>query len=499
MSDAYSKLLERMKDLGRLDAIEALLDWDQQVNMPPGGVEGRAEQLSLIAGLAHEWKTSDEVSQLLSEAKSNNGDFAATTNIREMARTFDRASRIPTELVKKIAHTTALAQNAWQTARAESDFAKFAPWLTQLLDLKRQEAEHIGYETEAYDALMDAFEPGAKSADVEALFKSLREATVPLVKAIAEAPNPPDSAILTRHYSRAAQQTLSRAVAELLNFDFNQGRTDVSVHPFFTTIVPSSDVRLTSRYEENFLPAGMFGTMHEVGHGLYEQGLLKEHMFTPMGSAVSLGIHESQSRMWENMVGRSRAFWDFYYSHVQKTFPDVLGSVALDDFYRAVNTVSPSLIRVEADEVTYNLHIVLRFELEREMLSGRLQVKDVPTAWNEKMRDMIGIVPPDDARGCLQDVHWSIGTFGYFPTYAMGNLYAAQFFEKAQADLPDLHDCIRRGELRPLLDWLRENIHRHGQRYRAGELVERVTGRPLSIEPFVNYVTKKFEAVYGLS
>ena len=499
MSDAYSKLLERMKDLGRLDAIEALLDWDQQVNMPPGGVEGRAEQLSLIAGLAHEWKTSDEVSQLLSEAKSNNGDFAATTNIREMARTFDRASRIPTELVKKIAHTTALAQNAWQTARAESDFAKFAPWLTQLLDLKRQEAEHIGYETEAYDALMDAFEPGAKSADVEALFKSLREATVPLVKAIAEAPNPPDSAILTRHYSRAAQQTLSRAVAELLNFDFNQGRTDVSVHPFCATIVPSSDVRLTSRYEENFLPAGIFGTMHEVGHGLYEQGLLKEHMFTPMGSAVSLGIHESQSRMWENMVGRSRAFWDFYYGHVQNTFPDVLGSVALDDFYRAVNTVSPSLIRVEADEITYNLHIVLRFELEREMLSGRLQVKDVPTAWNEKMRDMIGIVPPDDARGCLQDVHWSIGTFGYFPTYAMGNLYAAQFFEKAQADLPDLHDCIRRGELRPLLDWLRENIHRHGQRYRAGELVERVTGRPLSIEPFVNYVTEKFEAVYGLS
>ncbi len=498
MADAYADLLARIKDIGRLRAIEQLLDWDQETYMPEHGVHGRAQQMAIVAGIAHEYLVADETKALLAEASGADDDYVAHTNIRETRRVFDRASKVPTDLVKEIAHAGALAKDAWAKARAESAYSRFAPHLAKLIDLKKQYAEYVGYEASPYDALMDEFEPGAKSAQIEKLFAELRSATVSLLNKLENSASKPDASILTRHFPRAQQEKLSHQMAGWLNFDFKSGRADVSAHPFCVTVGGAGDVRITTRYMENFLPGALFGTMHETGHALYEQGLLHEHMFTPMGEAVSLGLHESQSRLWENFVGRSRAFWKHHYTGVQAMFREALGDVSQDDFCRAINTVEPSFIRVEADELTYNLHIILRFELEQELIAGQLGVEDVPAAWNGKMEQILGVTPTNDTVGCLQDIHWSMGIFGYFPTYALGNLYAAQFFEQAKQDIPDLFERIADNDHRPLLEWLRTNIHQHGQRYRAHELVEAVTGKPLSIEPFVSYVTEKFSAVYGV-
>jgi len=498
MSSAYEKLIERVKDIGRLRSIEQLLDWDQEVYMPRRGVTARAEQMALIAGMAHEQFVADETRELIARAEAGAGDLVVATNLRETKRVFDRSVKVPVELVKEIARVSAHAKSAWAEARKTSTFATFAPHLGKLIDLKKQVAERIGYTTEPYDALIDEFEPGAKAAEIESLFASLREFTVALLARTRGAPRQPDASLLTRHYPRAVQEALCRKFAESLGFDFDAGRSDVSVHPFCTTIGGPGDVRITTRYLEDFLPAALFGTLHETGHALYEQGLPAEHAFTPAGEAISLGIHESQSRMWENLVGRSLAFWAYHYDDLRRRFPEALGDVSLDTFYAAINVVRPSMIRVEADEVTYNLHIILRFEIERALFTGSLAVEDVPAAWNDKMHQSLGVTPVNDAEGCLQDIHWSMGAFGYFPTYTLGNLYAAQFFDKAKADIPDLDARIAANDHKPLLTWLRENIHRHGQRYRAGELVEHVTGKPLSIEPFTRSMTEKVGRVYGL-
>ena len=510
VNQAYTQLMERVRDVGRLGAVEQLLEWDQETYMPKKGVAARAEQSALIAGLAHEHLVADDTRSLLDLASGDPDDYVAETNLRETRRAFQRAVAIPTALVKEIARTSSLAKDTWVSARSRADFGEFAPYLETMLDLKRQVAECVGYEGEPYDALMDEFEPGAKSAQLETLFEELRGATVALLRRISDGgaalrppgglptPSRPDASILTRLYPVDRQATLSRKMAEAIHFDFDSGRADVSVHPFCTTIGGSGDVRITTRYNERFLSAGLFGTLHETGHALYEQGLLPEYEATPMGQAVSLGIHESQSRLWENMVGRSRAFWKYHWKGLQTVFAEALGDVTQEGFYRAINTVRPTLIRVEADELTYNLHIIVRFEIERALLSKTLTVRDVPAAWNAKMTDCVGVTPANDREGCLQDVHWSMGIFGYFPTYALGNLYAAQFFEQANKDIPDLAERMAINDHQTLLDWLRIHIHCHGQRYRAGELVEHVTGEPLSIQPFVRYVTEKFAAVYEL-
>lgn len=498
MPDAYEKLLEHLRDIGRLRTIEELLGWDQETQMPKNGVRARSEQSALIAGIAHERLVSDELRHMLESATAPPDDFVASTNIREARRAVRRAANVPTQLVKDIARTSSLAKQAWTQSREESNFSHFEPLLGKLIDLKKQVAEAIGYEGEPYDALMDEFEPGATAAEIEKLFGGLRDRTVALLARIKSASTGPDSTILTRTYPKATQETLSRRMAEALHYDFDAGRCDVSVHPFCCTVGGPGDVRITTRYNERFITPSLFGTLHEVGHALYEQGLPPEHLFTPYGDAVSLGIHESQSRLWENFVGRSREFWTCHWDEVRAMFPEALGDVTLDQFYGAVNTVAPSLIRVEADELTYNLHIILRFEIERGLFNGTLQPRDVPAAWNEKMKDTLGIRPDNDKEGCLQDIHWSLGAFGYFPTYALGNLYAAQFCEQAQKDIPDLFQRIAAKDNRPLLDWLRANIHAHGRRYRAGELVERVTGRPLSIDPLMSYLDEKLTPIYGL-
>jgi carboxypeptidase Taq len=498
MSTAYDRLIERIKDVYRTESVVALLEWDQETHMPPRGVDARAEQVALISGIRHETLVSPETKSLLDEATAPPGDVAAETNLREIRRQYDRAARIPTRLVKEIAHATTMAKDAWVQARKNDHFPTFAPHLTKIVALKRRVADAIGYDTEPYDALYDEFEPGARSAQTEALFHELVSATVPLLERITTARRKPDASILHRHFPRETQEMISTRMAKALSFDASSGRQDVSVHPFCTTIGGPGDVRITTRYVEDALPASMFGTMHEVGHALYEQGLPAAHRFTPAGSAISLGIHESQSRMWENLVGRSRAFWEHHYAGLKAAFPKALGDVSLDAFYGAINTVQPSFIRVEADELTYNLHVVLRFEIERGLIDGSIPVEDVPAVWSEKVRRYLGITPPTDREGCLQDIHWSMGAIGYFATYTLGNLYATQFFEQASRDIPDLMDRIRAGDNGPLLDWLRRNIHQHGMRYRAGELVRHVTGEPLSIEPYMRHVTAKFSAVYGL-
>ncbi len=495
-SAAYDVFIQRVKEIQVATSIEGLLDWDQETYMPPKGAETRAAQSALIAGVGHEKLIDEEFGRLLQQVeKEQDADPVIATNVREMRRVYDRKVKLPTSLVQEIARTTAMAKNAWLKARGESAFGHFAPHLEKLVDLKRQVAEKVGYQTEPYDALMDEFEPGARSADIQRVFDGVKAELVPLVAAIKSAPRQPDTSLLERECPQAAQAAFARRVAEAMGFDFQAGRIDISAHPFCSGASPL-DVRLTTRYDEHYLPTSLFGVMHEAGHGLYEQGLDQEHAHTPMGMGVSLGIHESQSRMWENMVGRGRPFWVHYFPSLQAEFP-VFAGVSLDDWHFAINTVRPSFIRVEADEVTYNLHIMLRFNIERQMIAGRLKVKDVPQAWNDMFRQMLGITPPDDAQGCLQDIHWCLGIFGYFPTYALGNLYAAQFFQAARRALPDLDDLVARGELLPLRDWLRENIHRHGQRYRAAELVKRVTGQPLSHRPFMDYLTGKLKPLYG--
>jgi carboxypeptidase Taq len=497
MPETYEEFIDVIREIGQLDSVSQLLDWDSETYMPKKGLSVRSDELALLASLAHERRSSPRLGELLSKLEGSVQDPVQVTNVREVRRLYDRAVKVPADLVRRIAKTATLAKDAWAAARQESKFAIFAPYLEELLRLKRQVAELVGYPGEPYDALMDEFEPGMTCAEVGGIFAALREPLTVFARRLTGAKRRPDPAVLRQRFPREAQERFAKTLARAIGFDFDGGRIDVSRHPFCASIAPG-DVRLTTRYYEDFFNPAIFGVLHEAGHGLYEQGLDPQHVFTPAGQSVSLGVHESQSRLWENMVGRSRPFWERFYLECQQAFPAALGEVPLDDFYAAVNHVEPSFIRVEADEVTYNLHIILRFELERAMINGAIAVTDIPQAWNTQMHDLLGIAPPNDAEGCLQDIHWSMGMFGYFPTYALGNLYAAQFFEAARGAIPDLTGNIRHGEFRPLLDWLRANIHRQGQRYRAGDLVRKVTGRALSTEPFLGYLRDKFSMIYGL-
>ncbi len=496
-NDAYSNLISRLREIGQIDSASALLDWDAETYMPKNGLAVRAEQLALLARLSHERMTDSAVGDLIARLDEPCDDEVVETNVREIKRHYTRATKIPTSLVERIARVSTVAKESWQKARENSHFETFKPHLAELVDLRCQVADAIGYATERYDALVDEFEPGITTAEITRLFSSLQAPLSEFVHAVSEAPSKPDPSILQRKFPIETQKLWCRQMAAEIGFNFDSGRIDVSTHPFCSGSAPS-DVRLTTRYLEKFFNSATFGTLHEAGHGLYEQGLPEAHVFTPRGQAVSLGIHESQSRLWENFVGRSRPFWERYYPQCQLAFSDALTDVSLDDFYFAINAISPSLIRVEADEVTYNLHIIVRFEIERDLIGGKLAVGEIPEAWNEKMATLVGIRPENDADGCLQDIHWSMGGFGYFPTYALGNLYAAQFFARARKDIPNLMDFIGRGEFAPLLEWLRVKIHQHGQHYRASELVQRVSGRALSIEPFLDYVSDKFAPLYGI-
>lgn len=499
---AYNELIQDQTRTALLGSCGSVLGWDQETYMPAGGGEHRANQLSLLAGLGHQWATSTRTGELLQQLEESDlGDESSArfVNVREARRKFDRATRLPQKLVEELSRVTSLAQHAWVDSRKAKDFSSFQPWLEQIITLKREEAQAVGYgDGIPYDALLDEFEPGTTSAEVTAAFTPMREELVKLVGEIRESGVTPPVEILTRSYPKSAQADFGQKAAQAIGFDFHRGRLDVTAHPFCSGFGPG-DCRLTTRYDEHHFPGAFFGTLHESGHGIYEQGLDPAAFGTAMGTYTSLGIHESQSRMWENFVGRSKAFWDHFYSDAQATFPEALGDTSLDTFYAAINDVRPSMIRVEADEVTYNLHIMLRFEIEQPLISGDLSPADVPGVWNEKFEQFFGIVPQDVSEGCLQDVHWSAGLIGYFPTYALGNMYAAHFFNAADRELGDLNAMFARGEFEPLKNWLNTNIHARGQQYAAPKLVEVVTGESLSHEPLVKHLNDKFRPLFGLS
>jgi carboxypeptidase Taq len=497
----YPQLIARLAEIRNLRDAASVLEWDQQCYMPHGGAASRAEQLATLGKLTHGMFVADETARLLAGAEAECAGLEAQSDerltLRVVRRDFDKATKLPSSLVADLARSTAMAHGVWVKARRESDWAQFAPTVEHLLGLSRQVAEAHGYADRAYDALLDQYEPGMKTADVERVFDSLRPGLVALVQELAAAP-PVDDSVLRRDYAPVQQKAFGEFIAAKLGYDFERGRQDVAVHPFCTSFT-RNDVRITTRFDQNWLPAALMGTIHETGHALYEQGLDPQDDHTPLSRATSLGFHESQSRLWENIVGRSRGFWQVYLPKLKEYFPGVLDDVDADRFYRALNRVQPSLIRVEADEVTYCLHIMLRFEMEKGLIDGSIPVKDVPAAWNAKMQDYLGVTPPNDAQGCLQDVHWSGASFGYFPTYALGTILSAQLFETATASDPAISSDLARGEFASLLEWLRVHVHRPGGRYLPAELVQRACGEPAQSRSYLNYLNSKFKDVYGLA
>jgi carboxypeptidase Taq len=506
MSNSPERLYETLSDYVRqsalLGSIESLLAWDERTMLPAAGAEHRAEQMKLLAGMIHQRWTDPRLGEWLGElaetalAEDPFSDTGAT--LRRIKRQYEKRVKLPQSLVEELTRVSVLGQQAWQEARAQSDFPAFQPWLEQILELKRQEAEALGYPDCRYDALLDEYEPDERTSNVARVLGQLREQLVPLVEQIRGSGRRPDVSILQRHFPAAEQESFGREAAGGIGFDLHRGRLDVTAHPFCCTVGPR-DCRITTRYDENAFAQAFFGILHEAGHGIYEQGLREDQFGLPLGEAASLGIHESQSRLWENLVGRSRAFWEHFFGKARERFPQALGDVSPDEFYFAVNDVRPSLVRVEADEATYNLHILIRFELEQALLDEDLSVSDLPGAWNEQYGRSLGVTPANDAEGVLQDIHWSGGMIGYFPTYSLGNLYAAQLFASAEADLGGLAEQFARGEFQPLLEWLREKVHRQGQRYPAAELVERITGQPLSHGPLIEHLRAKLEPLYGLA
>ncbi len=496
----YSWLKQALREIGHLQSVLAVLEWDQETLMPPKGTARRAETTGYLETLVHARTLALNDGYRLADLhrwanKHPESEEAAV--IRETWRVYTRATKLPPKFVRELAETRSRGHAAWVAARKANDFKKFLPLLTEIITLKRRETELVGYQHSPYDALLDTFEPELKSQEVSLLFHELRSALVELLQAIRGSKiRLPSPKKLRGHFPEDKQRAFNAWLAERLGFDLTAGRLDVSEHPFTTTFHPE-DVRITTRYREDDLLFSMGSTIHEVGHALYEQGLPAEHFGTPLAEAISMGLHESQSRLWENLVGKSRPFWKFLHPHLRRAFPKPFARLSLDEIYQMVNRVEPSLIRTEADEVTYNLHIIVRFEIEKDLIEGTLAPRDLPQAWKKKMKDYLGISVPDDRRGVLQDMHWSAGYFGYFPTYALGNLYASQFFHAAKKDLPGLDRDITRGQFAPLRTWLRTHIHIHGKRHTSASLIARVTGEELSARFFVEHLHKKYAEIYS--
>lgn len=502
MNNRYEHLLGALREVALVNSITWVLEWDEQVVMPPGGTDHRAEQKAWLARTAHARHTSAAFGDALAAAEQEQAGAAPDSEeaavIRQARRNHERAVKMPGSLVEELTRTTTLAHHAWAEARKHDDPAAFAPWLTKIVALKQQQAACLAAPGQAsYDVLVDEFEPGETTAHLAETFGALRAPLVDLVGRVMSSGRKVPGGLLAKEFPVGAQEALGREAAKALGYDFDRGRLDVSVHPFSSTLGPG-DSRITTRYDAHRFSDAFFGVMHETGHALYEQGLPAKHYGTPLGEAVSLGVHESQSRFWENLVGRRRSFWRFFYPKAQAAFPGALGDVREDDFVAAVNGIAPSEIRVEADEATYNLHILLRFEIEQRLMDGSLRADDVPAAWNDALHALLGLRPSSDARGCLQDVHWSGGALGYFPTYTLGNLFSAQLFEAAGRDLGDLDAQFERGDFAPLRQWLRDNVHRHGQRYRPQELIARATGAPPSVEPLLAHLRRKAHEYYGV-
>ena len=491
-------ILAEVTDLTRAAMV---LEWDQETFMPPGGVQSRAEQLSTLLRLAHVRLTSDEVGRLLDQLEGDVArepfDSDEASLVRVTRRDYEDARKLPPDLVAEAAHAGSVARPAWEKARRDANFSIFAPYLEKNVELNRRIADALGYDERPYDALLNRSEPGLKTEQLENLFAEVKRAVVPLVADIARHADAVDDTVLYRGFNPDLQLSYALDVVKRLGYDLERGRQDISTHPFSSAFGPG-DARITTRVSRDFFNECLFGSIHEAGHAMYNQGIGQNLDRTPLWDGASPGVHESQSRMWENLVGRTLPFWHHFYPSLQAAFPEPLRDVDAEGFYRAVNRAQPSLIRVEADEVTYNLHVLLRFELENEMLEGTLKAKDLPEAWNARFKSYLGLNVPNDREGALQDIHWSYVSFGIFPGYTIGNLIGAQLMEKIRKDIPDLDAQSEHGHFAPLLAWLRQNVHRHGRKFTPNELMERATGRPLSAGPWIAYVHKKFGALYGL-
>ena len=505
MTDADDKIFQQLCDHARqtalLSSTVSLLGWDERTGLPAAAAEHRAEQMTLLAGMVHGRNTAAQLGQWLEELSASplaeDPHSDAGTVIRQIKRQYDKQRKLPQLLVEELTRTAIEGQQVWQKARENNDYRAFQPVLKKTLDLKRRQADAMGFDECRYDALLDDFEPEEKTSNVRRVLGALRDELVPLIHGIAVSSHNRHVDLLHGDFPVAAQEQFGHRTAELIGFDFNRGRLDTTIHPFCTNLGPH-DTRITTRYDERFFGSAFFGILHEAGHGIYEQGLRPEWYGLPPGETVSLGIHESQSRMWENQVGRSRAFWEHQFGSARTAFPHALTDASLEDFYFAVNDVRPSLVRVEADEATYNLHILIRFELEQELLDDDLAVEDLPQAWNDRYQQYLGVKPKTDTEGVLQDIHWSSGAFGYFSTYSLGNLYAAQFFAQADKDLGGLASLFASGQFQLLRNWLAENIHYPGQCYTQAELVQRVTGQPLSHHYLMDYLRAKYQPLYGI-
>ena len=494
-------LKQRLAEIHDINKAGALLSWDQVVTMPPGGAASRAEQMATLDKIAHERFISPEVGHLLDRLLSYEQSLPYESDdaslIRMTRGDYEKARKVPTELSAEMTRVGSLSRNAWAEARAKSDFAMFEPFLRQTLDLKKRYVDLFEPAGDPYDVLLDDYERAMPTSEVATIFASLKDAIVPMIAAVAEHQDAANDRCLHGHFPIDHQRAFSLAILKRFGFTDKEWRLDPTTHPFATN-TSVGDIRLTTRYYEDFLAPSVFGSMHECGHGLYEHGVSPELERTPLCRGASLGLHESQSRLWENIVGRGRPAWRCFFPELKATFPDQFSDVDFETFYRAINTVQPGFIRVEADEMTYALHVILRFELEREMLAGSVRVEQLPAIWNERMHQYLGVEVPNDAQGVLQDVHWSLGLMGYFPTYVLGSIISAQIWERALIAIPDLPAQFERGEFSGLREWLRHNLHRHGRKFTPKETLEKVTGsKTIEVGPFVAYLRTKYGEIYG--
>lgn len=501
--DSYQHLVNLSKAIKTLEGASQVLSWDQETHMPKDAGPVRGEQLEAMAGIIHREKTSEKFSQALEQLidlktgtiKISGLGFAKEAALREWHRDYKHNISLPSAFVEEFAKTTSQAQLVWRVAKEKEAFHHFAPFLEKIVDLCRQKAEFLGYQDHPYDALLNLYEPSITTKDLDSLFSQLKASLVSLLKKIALKPQV-DCSFLEGNFSEKKQQTLSKKLLKAMGYDLRRGTVDFSAHPFCIGIHPR-DCRITTRIDRKNFLSNLLILLHEGGHSLYEMGLPEEEYGTPLGETISLGMHESQSRWWETRIGHSKAFWSYFLPQVQKTFrSSPLDQLSLNTFYQGINKVTPSFIRVEADEVTYSLHVILRYELEKALIEGSLSIRDIPEAWNGKMQELLGLTPSNYSEGCLQDVHWSIGAFGYFPSYTLGNLYASHFFEAFEAANPHWEEQISKGEFSFMRDWLRENIHRHGRCYTSLELLKKVNGKTFTSEAFCHYLEKKFLSIY---
>ncbi|HEY5259616.1 MAG TPA: carboxypeptidase M32 [Rhabdochlamydiaceae bacterium] len=496
---SYQKLHETSKATSLFASIQSLLEWDQETYMPNDAADYRGQQVSAIANLVHKQKTSPKfVKELKSLINLETGAVLDTTlspqlhaSLREYRRDYLQASKIPASFVKLFSKTTSQGLHAWSYAKKNDRFSHFAPHLEKIVKLSRKKAEYLGYKDHPYDALLDLYEPGITVATLTPLFSKLKTALTALVKEVADRPRPPP---ITGHFAESKQLELSAHLLKIMGFDKGSSRLDLSMHPF-CVFLHSKDVRMTTHLHTHTPFPCIFSVLHEGGHGLYDQGLPEEQYGSPLGEAASVAVHESQSRFWETFIGHGLPFWKHFYPVLQKTYPETFTAISLEDFYRTINTVKRSFIRIDADEVTYSLHVIMRFEIEKALIEGSLKVKDLPKVWNQKMEEYLGVTPKTDAEGCLQDTHWAGGYFGYFPSYTLGNIYAAQLFDTFQKEHPQWEGQLALGDLSFVRLWLKEKIHKWGREYIPTQLIERATGSPVSESHYIHYLEKKYRAI----